>query len=126
MHLVDQRAHRRQAQAAGRQQHVLALECLEREPSPNGPRMPTIWPGCIACNASVTSPARRTHSSNVPLRRLGEELMLIGASPTPNTDSSTNWPGSWSSDRPPGSAIVYSFSRSVSVLTLTICAGVGR
>ena len=80
----------------------------------------------MPCSTLVRSPTRRTHSSKVPFDRLGEEEMLIGASPTPNTESSTNCPGSWASDVLLGSRSVNTFSKSVSDSMAVISAGVGR
>ena len=76
--------------------------------------------------ALVTSPTLRTHSSKVPLLRLGEELIEIGASPMPNSETSTNWPGSLPRLPPSGSSRVNSFSSSVICSTLSRRAIAGR
>src|SRR5512136_1650079 len=80
----------------------------------------------MRCNTLVMSPARRTHNSNEPLLRLGDDVIEIGASPTPNTDSSTNWPGSCPNDTPRGSSNLNSFSHCVIGFTSRMRAGWGR
>jgi len=50
--------------------------------------------------------------------RLGEEVMEMGASPMPKSDTSTNCPGSCPKFRPSGSSMVNTFSNAVICFTL--------
>ena len=51
--------------------------------------------------------------------------MLIGASPMPSTETSTNCPGWWAMVKPLGSSRWNHFSTSVNCSTATMRAGVG-
>src|SRR5690606_14456597 len=66
------------------------------------------------------------HSLKVCPVRLGDDITLIGASPTPGTDTITNWPGVWPRFWPPGSRTVKIFSSAVSVWISSMVAMVGR
>jgi len=66
------------------------------------------------------------HSLKVSPVRLGDDMTLIGASPTPGMDTITNWPGTWPRFWPPGRRTVKIFSSAVSVFTSSMVATVGK
>ena len=70
-------------------------------------------------------PMRRMTIWKVPCR-VGEEEIEMGASPTPVTETSTNWPGIWPRSFPESILTSKKESRAVMGSTLVRVAGWGR
>ena len=105
-HLVDQGAQRRQTQTHPARRAYLCRGSFQwGNRARNGPRMPTLSPALrLVQGAGHIAHLADAQLETVSLLRLGELLMLIGASPTPSIDTSTNCPGRLPSGRPSGSS----------------------
>ncbi len=65
--------------AARREEHVLAAKAFDGETAPEGAAdADGVEPGVSECSRPVRSPTRRTHSSKLPLLRLGDERNADG------------------------------------------------
>src|SRR3972149_11682390 len=62
---------------------------------PKGPRIPILSMG-LSSGRAVVSPPTLLMLNSMVSGRVGEEVMDIGASPTPSTDTSANWPDLYS------------------------------